>query len=200
MDDDPSRAERTIAAWMRIEEWLRVRAPRSYAMLPGPAEPSEIAAAEAALGKLPQELMALWSLRAGGSGSGPERLEILRGYDVFPPMDSVRCHFIALSPILEVEEMGPRPWVPACATATDEPALWNFIDVPTGQLGWNVHAGEFTEPEESGDTFAEWIESVADQLHGGQAWGIRLPGVANGWLSWEDIRDQNRIPSSWEPV
>lgn len=40
--------------------------------------------------------------------------------------------------------------------------------------------GEFTEPEESGDTFAEWIESVADELHGGPGWGIRLPGVADG--------------------
>ncbi|CAG7657949.1 hypothetical protein SBRY_90095 [Actinacidiphila bryophytorum] len=46
MDYDPSRAERTTAAWMRIEEWLRVPAPRSYAMLPGLVEPSEIAATD----------------------------------------------------------------------------------------------------------------------------------------------------------
>ncbi|WP_329134972.1 hypothetical protein OG552_20425 [Streptomyces sp. NBC_01476] len=199
MDYDPSRAERTTAAWGRIEEWLGVHAPQSHATLPGPADPSEVAAAEDALGELPPELLALWSRHVGGRGSGPRR-RILRGYDVFPPMDAVRCRDQALSAILEAEEMGPRPWVPACAMSTAEPRLWNFIDVPTGQLGWNVHAGEFTEPEESGETFAEWIEGVADELHGGAGRGILVPGVADGWLSWHDIRVRDRIPSSWRPL
>ncbi|SHN22525.1 SMI1/KNR4 family protein [Actinacidiphila paucisporea] len=200
MEYDPSRVERTVAAWERIEEWLRVYAPRSYAMLPGPAHPGEVEAAEAAVGELPPELTALWAARGGGRGSGPERLRILRGYDVFPPRDAVRCHRWALSPILEAEEMGTPPWVPTCATDTGEPHLWNFIDTPTGRLGWNVHGGEFTEPEESGETFAEWIESVADELHGGPGWGVLLPGVADGWLSWRDTRVPDRIPSNWRPL
>jgi hypothetical protein len=195
-------AERTLAAWERIEAWLRTHAPRTYAALPGPAEPAAVEEGEAALGALPPELRALWSVREGGSGSGPELLGILGGYDVFPPREAVRCHAIRLAVILEAEDMGPRPWVPTCARDTGDPHLFNFVDVPTGLLGWNVHGGAFTEPEESGQSSAGWIEAVADELHGGpvHAAGVLRAGVADGWLSWRDARDVGRIPSGWELV
>jgi cell wall assembly regulator SMI1 len=62
MEHDPSRAERTLAAWERIEAWSRTYAPRTYAALPGPAEPSAVQEAEAAMGVLPPELRALWAV------------------------------------------------------------------------------------------------------------------------------------------
>lgn len=198
---DPSRAERTLAAWARIEEWLRRHAPRTYAALPGPAEPAAVEEAEAAVGPLPPESRALWSVRGGGSGSGPERLGILRRYDVLPPLDTVRCRANRLVGILEAEDMGPRPWVPACAMETDDPQLFNFVDVPTGLPGWNIHGGAFTEPEESGESFAGWIEGVADELHGGPVnAGVLRAGVADGWLSWKRVRDARSVPSAWQPV
>ncbi|MGW1163283.1 hypothetical protein ACWD5Q_34595 [Streptomyces sp. NPDC002513] len=201
MEYDPSRAERTLAAWERIESWLRTHAPRTYAALPGPAEPSEVEGAEAAMGVLPPELRALWSVCGGGSGSAPEGLRVLRGYDVFPPREAVRCHGNVLAVILDAEHMGPRPWIPACAMDTGEPHLWNFVDAPTGRLGWNVHGGAFTEPGESGETFTQWIEGVADELHGGPAHaGVLRAGVVDGWLSWRDVRDSRTVPSGWVPV
>jgi hypothetical protein len=201
MENDASRAERTLVAWERIEQWLRAHAPRSYAMLPGPAEPSAVEEAEAAMGPLPPELRALWGVREGGNGGGPERLGILRGYDVFPARDAIWCHEYVLAVILDAEDMGSRPWIPACATETDEPHLWNFIDTRTGALGWNVHGGAFTEPDASGETFAGWIESVADELEGGPVnSGVLRAGVADGWLSWNDTRVPREIPSGWEPV
>ncbi|RPE26668.1 hypothetical protein EDD90_10962 [Streptomyces sp. Ag109_O5-1] len=108
-------------------------------------EPSAVEEAEAAMGVLPPELRALSSVCGGGElGSGPDGLRVLRGYDVFPPREAVGCHANVLAGILDVEHMRPRPWVPACAMETGEPHLWNFIDAPTGRLGWNVHGGAFT--------------------------------------------------------
>jgi hypothetical protein len=196
MEHDPSRAERTLAAWERIEAWSRTYAPRTYAALPGPAEPSAVREAEAAMGVLPPELRALWSVCGGGEpGSGPEGLRVLRGLDVFPPLAAVWCHANVLAVMLEAENMGPRPWVPACAAETAEPRLWNFVDAPSGRLGWNVHAGAFTGPGRSGETFTGWIEGVADELHGAAVHaGVRRAGVADGWLSW---RDPRTAPSGW---
>jgi cell wall assembly regulator SMI1 len=201
MEHNPARAERTLAAWVRIEAWLRRHAPQTHAALPGPAEPSAVEEAEAALGDLPPELRALWSVLGGGSGPDLQRLGVLRGYDVLPPSMAVWCRVNVLDGILEVEEMGSRPWVPACANERFEPYLWNFIDVPTGDLGSNVHAGAFIQPGESGETFTTWIEGVADELHGGPAKArVVRAGISDGSLLWTDPRDPRRTPSDWAPV
>lgn len=202
MEQNQARAERTLAAWERIEAWLRTHAPRTYIALPGPAEPSAVEEAEAAVGVLPPELRALWTVLGGGSGpADPERLRVLRGYDVLPPSTAVWCRTYILQGILDDMGMGSRPWMPACAFSRFDPALWNFIDVPTGGLGWNVHGGAFTMPEESGETFTEWIEGIADELHGAPVHaGVLRAGTADGRLSWEDIKDTRRIPSGWVPV
>ena len=151
MKHNQARAERTLAAWERIEAWLRTHAPRTYAALPGPAELSAVEEAEAAVGVLPPELRSLWSVLGGGPG----------------PADHT----------------------------------WNFIDVPTGALGWSSHGSHFTEPGESGETFTEWIEGIADELHGAPVHaGILRAGTVDGCLSWRDIKDTRRIPSGWVPV
>ncbi|SDP24889.1 hypothetical protein SAMN05216259_1212 [Actinacidiphila guanduensis] len=64
MEAEQVRAERSSAAWERIEAWLRTHTPRTYVALPGPAEPAAVA--EAVPG-------ALWPVREQGSGGGPER-------------------------------------------------------------------------------------------------------------------------------
>jgi hypothetical protein len=153
------------------------------------------------MGVLPPELRALWTVQGGGSGpADPERLRVLRGYDVLPPRESVRCRTNVLEVILDVEGMGSRPWIPACAFDRFDWHTWNFIDVPTGGMGWNSHASHFTEPEESGETFTEWIEGIADQLHGAPVHpGNLRAGTVDGQLSWWHSGDR-RTPSGWVPV
>jgi hypothetical protein len=88
--------------------------------------------------------------------------------------------------------------IPACAFDRFDWHAWNFIDVPTGALGWHHHASRFTEPGESGETFTEWIEGIADELHGAPVHkGILRAGTVDGCLSWEDTHSK---PSGWVPV
>ncbi|MER7203172.1 MULTISPECIES: hypothetical protein [unclassified Streptomyces] len=55
-----------IAAWDRVESWLKVGAPNSYASLRPPATPEQLAAAQARMGiSWPGELAALWLLHDG---------------------------------------------------------------------------------------------------------------------------------------
>lgn len=56
-----------LAMWDRIESWLKVNAPNSYAPLRPPAAPEPIAAAQAHMGvSWPEEVSALW-LRHDGA-------------------------------------------------------------------------------------------------------------------------------------
>ncbi|MFE2603632.1 hypothetical protein ACFXI6_52190 [Streptomyces mirabilis] len=190
MTDEQIRFDRTLAAWDRIETWLLRYAPQSHAALPGPAEPSVVESAGAAMGPLPPELRALWGLHNGTDRDGPGRLRILKDYDVFPVADAIWCYENVLTVLLDANDMGTRPWIPACASETDEPHLWNFIDTTTGRLGSNVHAGAFTEPDESGDTFVGWMEGIAAELEGGggAAGSKQRPSVIDGWLTWNEGR------------
>ena len=51
------------------------------------------------------------------------------------------------------------------------------------------------------ETFTEWIEGVADELHGAPVHaGILRAGTVGGCLSWRDVRDTLTMPSGWVPV
>ncbi|MFE5022172.1 hypothetical protein ACFRAO_02280 [Streptomyces sp. NPDC056656] len=124
-----------MAAWDRIESWLKVSAPNSYASLRPPAIPEQLAAAQARMGiSWPEELAALWLLHDGAEAfevEGDEEGEVnpakfLVGYTFLPLDECARVH--APRSDSETGTVGFAGWAPV--TGADD--IGSALRMPAG--------------------------------------------------------------------
>ncbi|WP_019631198.1 SMI1/KNR4 family protein [Actinomadura atramentaria] len=205
MSADADGVERLVAAWGRIESWLRAHAPASGALLRPPAGEADIAAAEAAMGvELPATLAAWYRIHDGvdedRAPSGAARIAgILPSGKTMLPLDRVVGEY----------QMRTREWeraagiVPFARTPGDVWYGW-YVDARKGgasygNLGrWAVDEADEPYPWPSrGWPLPDWLVEIAAVLEQGRPMrrpdgtenvGDR-PALYRGGLTWVDPRD-----------
>ncbi|MFJ6918652.1 SMI1/KNR4 family protein [Streptomyces sp. NPDC101133] len=141
-----------IAAWERIEFWLRLHPPTFPASSGASAD--AIAAAEAELGfRLPDDLRTLWQRCGGPTGPLTPEGEVLLG---------VRQALDAYD-LLNHPGVWETTWVPFTADEPEDPFSGTFIDAATGLIGsWNRQ--DVSHPYDDGSTLTSYLTEVADEL------------------------------------
>lgn len=206
-EDERILAERTRAAWTRIEAWLKRHAPRNYAALPPACTEERIRAHEALLGvTLPADVRAFYLLR-NGTGTeadfdgpfweGPLPMSDEQREEIasccYPLPDGDGIHPLESRYFLDYEgwEEGEHLRYLPLISAGDDGLYGEFVDLTEGsetygQLG---HYGEYDFPHPGGPTLAAYLTAVADAFEAGRS---RLepdssgpPPLVNGRLSWE---------------
>lgn len=141
-----------IAAWERVESWLRLRP--SAAPVPPGASDELIAEAEAELGfRLPADLRTLWQRCGGPVGPLTPEGEALLG---------VRQALDAYD-LLHHPGVWETTWIPFTADEPDDPFSGTFIDAVTGLIGsWNRQ--DVSHLYDDGSTLTGYLTEVADEL------------------------------------
>lgn len=175
------------ASWDRIDAWLRVHAPRTFASLGAPAAEAEIRAAEADLGLVfPADLVA--SLRRhDGAAEGTEAFRLPTGDRLLGVREIVAAtEFLRTAAADLDEESAEFYWLPGYAQFGSYGVTADGLTVdcrPGGSLG---AIGRFFD--ETGTDFGQadslggYLEGVADQLERGPVAGAVM---FNGRLIWE---------------
>ncbi|MFF4796028.1 SMI1/KNR4 family protein [Streptomyces sp. NPDC001276] len=200
-----------LAAWDRIESWLKVNAPNSYASLRPPAAPERIAAAQAHMGvSWPEEVSALW-LRHDGAEffevDGDEEGEVdpakfLTRYTFLPLSEVTRVYAARSDP--DTGAVGFSGWVPLSGADDDYAGEMVVVDGPdAGRVGrWFSTDSAYLHREYS--TLGGYLEAVAEALESGTGPladrnGV-VPGVALGCLVWQNPRAVSAVQAPWEPL
>lgn len=210
-----------VAAWQRIETWLRAHAPVSAETILPPVDEGVLAAAEAQLYAahghgFPEELKALWR-RCGGvewvdveeDEDGDLAAYEFLDYVLLGPGDAVQARgsWESLAGGAAGEASCPvADWVPWLGADNDAPDSGRYIS-PSGGGGWAYYEGaELGEPTEF-SSVAHYLEAVADAFeHGTGALMSRpepnrhVPGVVHGALIWAHIDHPYGIPDGWQPL
>ncbi|MGW0910014.1 hypothetical protein [Streptomyces sp. NPDC002853] len=212
---------RVVAAWKRIETWLRAHAPVSAETVLPPVDERVLAAAEAQLHAahghgFPEELKALWRMCGGVEWVDVEEDEDgdLAAYDfldrvLLGPDEAVQARgtWESLAGGLAGELSRPAgEWVPWLGADNDAPDSGLYVS-PSGVGRWAYYEGaELGSPAESASV-AEYLEAVADAFeHGTGALMSRpepnrhVPGVVGGALIWAHIDHPYGIPDGWQPI
>ncbi|MGZ3103517.1 SMI1/KNR4 family protein [Streptomyces sp. H72] len=139
-----------IAAWDRIESWMRLNPPVFPA--PSGASVDEIAAAEAELGFwLPDDLRTLWQRCGGPAGPLAPEGEVLLG---------VR-QAVDVYDLLNHPGVWEATWVPFTTDEPEDPFSGTFIDAATGLIGsWNRQ--DFSHLYDDASTLTGYLTEVAD--------------------------------------
>jgi cell wall assembly regulator SMI1 len=140
-----------IAAWDRVESWLR-RHPPASPVTPG-ASDELIAEAEAELGfRLPADLRTLWQRCGGPVGPLTPDGEVLLG---------VRQALDAYD-LLNHPGVWEATWIPFTADEPEDPFSGTFIDAATGVIGsWNRQ--DISCLYDDGSILARYLAEVADE-------------------------------------
>ncbi|GGP75908.1 SMI1/KNR4 family protein [Streptomyces melanogenes] len=211
MSDDQIRVERTLAAWGRIEAWLKEHAPRSYRGLPAPAGEDEIRAVELELDLvLPADVRAFYQVRNGTGpavdfdwSTGDRPLPDPSGYllpdgDGIAPLSYLGTWYDHL-PVDDEYDDPRRRYLPFMVSDPDG-FYGSFVDCTPSSEGYG-QIGSYAEaafPEPGGHpSLAAYLTDVADLLYGkpDEIWG--MPGILDGCLHWADPQAP---PEGWEPV
>ncbi|MFE4048147.1 SMI1/KNR4 family protein [Streptomyces sp. YIM B13518] len=141
-----------IAAWERIESWLRLHPPA--APVPPGAPDELIAEAEVELGfGLPADLRTLWRRCGGPVGPLTPEGEVLLG---------VRQALDAYD-LLNHPGVWETTWIPFTADEPDDPFSGTFIDAATGLVGsWNRQ--DVSHLYDDGSTLTGYLTEIADEL------------------------------------
>lgn len=191
---DPLVTRRVNHHWRRIERWLKVKAPKSYASLRGPGKARTIAIAESNMGlDFPDDLRASLLRHNGASRFG-------FGYDSAGSFNhsirQVRDSWRRLCAEDSTDE-GPDPrgerWngrmIPYAgfrAGSTGREDDFAMIDSARGDVGW--HEGTHSPGFPRASSYLDLMRATADALEqGGDIAGWK-PEVHNGTLTW----DRNR--------
>ncbi len=187
-----------VEAWSVIEEWLARHAPSCSGLLGPPASPASIAAAEAAVGDFPADLVT--SLRRHDG--------LLTWANILPSASPLPVAKIAENwrMCMEIaEEPGPpnssgEPWwhplwIPWAMTAGGDFQVLDVRPGPSpGRLGWAVHddGGQF---EDAWPSLGAYLTEVASALRGGgEVGGLRPYLTADGALWWSGTTSLNGAP------
>ncbi|GAA5075466.1 SMI1/KNR4 family protein [Streptomyces similanensis] len=205
MNDEP------LAAWDRVEDWLKANAPCSYASLRPPAGPERVAAAQARMGVTwPREVAALWLRHDGAEGfevDGDEEGEVdpakfLAGYTFLPLDEAVRVHAARSDP--DTGAVGCTGWVPLSGADDDYAGEMVVVDGPdAGRMGrWS--ATDRARLHGAYTTLGGYLTAVAEALETGTGPladrdGV-VPGVSLGCLVWQNPRAVSAVDAPWEPV
>ncbi|MFE7214868.1 SMI1/KNR4 family protein [Streptomyces sp. NPDC001698] len=179
-----------LAAWDRIESWLKVNASYSYASLRLPAAPERIAVAQAHMGaSWPEEMSALW-LRHDGAEffevDGDEEGEVdaakfLARYTFLPLNEVTRVYAARTAP-----DTGPAfsGWVPLSGADDDYAGEVVVVDGPdAGRVGrWFSTESAYLHREYS--TLGGYLEAVAEALESGTGPLADRNGVVPGVWPW----------------
>ncbi|MDT0346939.1 SMI1/KNR4 family protein [Streptomyces litchfieldiae] len=215
-----SEAARVVAAWGRVEAWLRTHAPVSAKTILPPADARVLADAEVQLRAahghgFPEELTALWHL-CGGVGwvdFGEDEGGVMAAYEF---LDSV-----LLGPGEAVWARGawegmagspsgvPRPvtdWVPWLGPDNDAPDNGRYAS-SSGVGRWAFHEGAELDAPTGFPSVAAYVEAVADAFEHGTgplvsrpAPDRHVPGVVGGALIWARLDRPHGVPDGWEPI
>jgi cell wall assembly regulator SMI1 len=187
MTDNPSVVR---AAWARIDAWLELHAPESFAELAPPADPAEVERAQQEMGlRFPQDLLDSLACHNGSVGWTvlPEK----------PPLsvDSILKFWRRGTALLEwseqqgyeVDEDEPswhRLWVPWAESDGDAQVV-DLRDGETyGQVGTVYH--DEGGLQETWPSLGAYLAEVADVLDHGGTVGLAAPYLtADGELRWE---------------
>ncbi|GAB2962344.1 hypothetical protein GCM10023080_023510 [Streptomyces pseudoechinosporeus] len=212
---------RVVAAWGRIEAWLREHAPVSHEALRRGLQKEDIQAAQDRLQELcghgfPAELKGLWQLCGGvdwvdvpNDEDGDLRADaFLDDYVLLGPDEAiqVRDRWEALA---EGATGVPRPvteWIPWLGPDNDVPDTGLYA-AAEGVGRWASYEGlELDAPVEF-SSVASFLAAVADALeHGTGPLMTRpspnreIPGLVNGALLWAHLDHPYGVPDGWEPI
>ncbi|HEX2773756.1 MAG TPA: SMI1/KNR4 family protein [Micromonosporaceae bacterium] len=191
---DAAVTARVDAAWQRIERWLRVNAPRTYASLGPPATADEIAATERFMSVgLPADLVA--SLRRhGGARTADVRAAFrLPPYYVLASLDGIRTGWRTRCQIVERGGYPPGPWwhpkyVPFAESLGGDCLVVDQRPKGGGRVGEHSHEDQVFFDRRPASV-AELLEATAKALEDGGPYGhVRPRAGADGVLDWEIIR------------
>lgn len=182
-------------AWQRIETWLRVHAPASYASLKPGASQEEINSAERALGvRIPADLKALWALHDGARTVHGEAFL----------MDNARL--MGIAQVVELHgywgknydfrddpdkpsDLWDHRWIPVCSLGEHSWATGLYLDAGTGELwSWDEHANRQVEYE----SLTSYLEEMVDALEAPGLFTGARPSRERGALVW-------RVPDYPDP-
>jgi hypothetical protein len=196
--DQTTQAEVTLAAWTRVESWLRQHAPRTFDRLPEPATQDEILALEQQLDlKVPADVRAFYLLRNGtgpasdfewpASHDEPEPTGyFLPDGEGIGPLDMLSVWFNGPAGAEDLDAQPHRRHLPL--TATDPDGFYGvFTDCTPGE-GYGL-LGSYAEaelPSPGEESFSTYLTQVADALWAGR--GLlngTAPRVVDGRLDWD---------------
>jgi cell wall assembly regulator SMI1 len=195
---DPAVRAATDRAWARIESWLRVHAPATYATLRSPASPAEIQTAEAALGRTFPDDVISSLLRHNGVTSAGYRFTLPY---TFSPSSTTQI---------------VSTWKMLCGITRTMHDLsgswWHGRLVPIGEDGTGVtlvadpaaHGKVGEADDENGlefDAYSSWpsylslLQTTAHALETGTAVRDFAPEVRSGGLDWKSTYKPTRRPT-----
>ena len=181
-----------IASWARIDAWLQRHVPAGWAMLADPADPSDIAAAQARLGlEFPADLVESLRCHNGLRGWASilpegEHLSVARIVEV----RELWMEIAESEGRFAVEEPGGQPWwhplwLPFGESVGGDALVIDLRPGPGfGQMGWAVHdgCGDFDDPWPS---LGAYLQATADGLVHGTDAKDKFPYLtAEGELWW----------------
>ncbi|WAZ24875.1 SMI1/KNR4 family protein [Streptomyces cinnabarinus] len=197
MTEDPIRAEQTLAAWTRIETWLRKHAPRTFERLPEPTTEDRLRSLEQELDlTIPADVRAFYLLRNGTgpasdfdwptSREDPEPTGyFLPDGEGVGPLEDLSMWFEGPVAAERLDDAPGQRYLPI--TTIDPDGFYGtFVDCTPGP-GYGLLGGyaEADIPSPGKTTFAAFLTEVADALHEGRGFGgVDAPRVIEGRLDW----------------
>ncbi|MFD7459328.1 MULTISPECIES: SMI1/KNR4 family protein [unclassified Streptomyces] len=198
MNDDQVQAEFALAAWTRIETWLRQHAPRTFERLPAPAAQDDIRALEQELDlTVPADVRAFYLVRNGTgpasdfdwpvSGDDPQPTGyFLPGGEGIGPLDMLSVWFNGPAGAEGLDDQPHQRHLPV--SAGDPDGFYGLYTdcTPGGGYGLIGSYGEAEIPSPGEETFAAYLTQLADALWAGRGLeDTAAPHVADGRLVWD---------------
>ncbi|RSN66649.1 SMI1/KNR4 family protein [Actinomadura sp. WAC 06369] len=207
MGSDIGGVERLIAAWDRVEAWLRVHAPASAALLRPPAGEADIGAAAAAIGvEFPATLAAWYRIHDGvDEDRTPDAVHVAgilpNGWTMLP-LDGLVREYRTHTDEWE-REAGILPF----ARRPGDTWYGWYVDARKGEPsygnlgGWAVDAGDAPYPSPNGWPLPDWLTEIAAALEQGRPMTrpdgteerTNRPALDRDGLTWVDARDPRSV-------
>ncbi|MEV7007875.1 SMI1/KNR4 family protein [Streptosporangium sp. NPDC051022] len=185
---DPAVTAQVDAVWRRIERWLARRAPATYRLLRGPADPRSIAKVEAAMRtRFPDDLRASLLRHDGGGswGFGPAPFyELMSAEGIYADWKMMCGTYLG-----EYEELAGPWWngdLIGFADAHDGGNL--FLNTRTGETGeYFAEEGPTFEGDVAWPSYLMLLRVTARSLETGKPIRGWRPVVVKGELEWENV-------------
>jgi len=195
---DPAVRAATDAAWSRIESWLKVHAPVSYASLRPPASPSDIQSAEAAMGQTFPDDVVSSLLRHDGVGSARYPFGVPYMFSPLPATRMVGTWKMLCGIVRTMADLSGTWWHGRLTPIGEDGTGVTLVADPAahGKVGQaDDESGLEFDADTSWPSYLALLKATAHGLETGAAVRGWIPEVQSGGLDWKPAHPPTMIPT-----